>query len=107
MSAERLPSVWFLTRHAVDRWQERVAPHATDAETTATLSAISREAVDTGAETNDGRPLYFHADWPMVRFVVARPAPDEPLPTLLTVADAPAVRARQGKVGGRHARRRG
>lgn len=84
-------SLWHITRHARLRWQERYEPEARASDVARRLSALSQGALDTGAETRDGRPLYLHPDWPAVRFVVARPTPPETRPTLVTVVDAAAL----------------
>lgn len=97
-------AVWWLTGHAIDRWQERYEPHAHRDDAALTLVTISREAQDTGAETHDGRPVFWHPSWPAARFVVARATPGM-LPTLVTVLDAAEMRVSK-KPGASRGRRK-
>lgn len=102
----RWDAAWYVTRHAQARWQERYEPGASPSDVGRRLAEISRDAIDTGARTRDGREIYLHPDWPAARFVVARPAPGETMPALITVIDAaPARDKRESRT--RWRRRRG
>lgn len=71
VTAALADAVWWVTRHALERWCERYDATATPPDAAAVLARVSREAIDTGSETHNGRAIYLHPEWPHARFVVA------------------------------------
>ena len=53
-------AAWWITGHALARWQERYQPEAVHGDAARTLVTVSREAQETGVETWDGRPIQWH-----------------------------------------------
>ena len=78
---------WWVTAHAVDRWQDRYAPGVMWADARIALQALAQDAVRLNDGATPGRDLYMHPAWPTLRFVVARATPGR-LPALITVVDA-------------------
>lgn len=92
--ADRIPR-WWITQHALVRFQERFAPGHTLDEAGALLRVISVDAIDVGAARR-GR-MELHADWPAVRFVVSNDVGPSGKPSLLTVLDAEMFSGRRSK----------
>lgn len=96
---------WYITTHAIAQWCARFRgdadPDLHRREVLHELIAISREAVDSGARTRDGKAIWRHAAWPVVRFVVGAPN------ALVTVLDddCGAVVTRPARTRGRRQRR--
>jgi len=68
---------WYITTHAIAQWCARFRgdadPDLHRRDVLHELIAISREAVDSGATTADGKAVWRHAAWPTVRFIVGAP----------------------------------
>jgi hypothetical protein len=94
------PGVWYISRHAIERWCARVRPELDPVvhypEILRELVAIAEGAVETSGVTRDGKVIWLHHAWPAVQFVVGG-APEPHLrPALVTVLDAPTWRGQRG-----------
>lgn len=79
---------WWVTIHAVERWQQRYAPTKTYNEAFLELTHLSTEALlIEGQRRPDGKAVYLHTKYPEARFVVANDGRQD-LPTLVVILDA-------------------
>lgn len=79
---------WWITIHAVERWQQRYAPTKTYNDAFLELTHLSTEALlIEGQRRPDGKLVYLHTAYPEARFVVANDGRQD-LPTLVVILDA-------------------
>lgn len=87
---------WWITRHALARWMQRYAALSTPVDAAELLAEVSREAFDTGTETQRGRAIYMHPSFPTARFIVARERTGR-RDALVTILDAEVFEVRDGR----------
>jgi hypothetical protein len=104
------PPRWWISLHALDRWQERFRPDLSRDDAGNLLRTLSANAVDAGEAPRGGHRVELHPELPEVRFVVSRDVSETGLRTLVTVLDREITAGRWAKpdalVGRSRARQR-